>query len=139
MKKYALIGLCIVFGSLAYADFLDTRIVTQVAFDKLINGDAGTEFMAKGSIQLSDDVQLKLGLSEGFTAPRSSWTDMNHCGTRLDIGAEWRVLGDYWLTYTHSDRNYFAGANPIDVYSYDSVDQIAIRTEFNFSLKDIKQ
>ena len=112
--------------------FATGNVVTQVAFDKIINGDAGIEFLIKGSYQLRDTVELKFGVSEGFTAPRANIKGMNHAGQRLDIGAQWNPVKDFWVGYNHSIRQWFDGAEPKSVYIYDSVDQIYVRTEFKF-------
>lgn len=109
------------------------RLVTETSYQKLINGDAGYELLLKTSFQINDSIDLKLGLSEGYTAPRSSILSLNHAGVRMDVGVLWHVANDFKVGYTHSARQWFDGASPRSVFMYDSVDIFCIRKEFNIT------
>ena len=107
------------------------KLVTETNYIKEVNGNSGFELLLKTSIDLADSITLKLGLSEGYTGFRSKPFMFNHAGTRFDIGAYWDIYNDLMIGYTHSSRRWFDGANPIDIFDYDSVDTLSIRKEFD--------
>jgi len=111
----------------------DMRVVTEASYNKIINGDAGVELLIKSTIGLTDGIDLKLGMSEGYTALRGSKMDFNHAGTRMDIGVLWSIA-DFKVGYTHSSRKWFEDANPRSVFLYDSVDKFSVRKEFDIKL-----
>ena len=113
---------------------IELNLVTEANYQKIINGDAGYEFLVKTTIKIHDEVDLKLGFSEGYTAPRSSILSLNHAGQRADIGFLWNIAHDFKVGYTHSMRNWYEGANPKTVFMYDSVDILSIRKEFDIEL-----
>ena len=113
---------------------VNLRLVTEVNSMKIINGDQGYEFLIKTSIAIHDQVDLKLGFSEAYTAPRSSVWSLNHAGQRVDIGFYWNIANDFKIGYTHSMRNWFDGANPKTVFIFDSIDMIRIRKEFDITI-----
>jgi len=124
--------LLILFYFLWLADITnsDVRIVTETSYGKEVNGNAGLEMLVKGTIKLSQDIDIKIGVSEGYTAFRNAPYSLNHAGTRLDIGFLWALPHDFQIGYTHSERRWFEGASPVDVFDYDSIDTITIRKEF---------
>jgi len=127
MKMRLIISLIILLASVTCYG-LD--IVTEFRYDKQINNNAGMEFLIKGTIPIDDSFDLKWGMSEGYTAFRGSPYSMNHAGHRLDIGFLWYAPWDFKFGYTHSVRSWFEGANPKDLYDYDSVDSFVFRKEF---------
>lgn len=106
------------------------RLVSEVNYHKQVNDNSGLELLLKTSIPLSDDITIKLGVSEGYTAPRATPFMFNHAGLRGDIGVYWSLFNGFQVGYTHSARRWFSGAKPKDVYDYDSVDTLSIRKEF---------
>ena len=108
------------------------RITTFAAFNKEINSDSGLELGIKAKIDLTDDIRISLGASEGYTANRSDMFNFNHAGTRVDIGVSWRGPLDTLIGYTHSKRGWFDGAEPKSVFNYKSVDKFEVRREFDF-------
>lgn len=105
------------------------RVVSETNFSKIINGDSGIEFLLKSTIPMQG-FDIKVGVSEAYTAPRTSMLSMNHALTRFDIGCYWNLFDNWEIGYTHSARSWFEGANPKSVYMGDSVDTLSIRKEF---------
>jgi len=128
MKLLKLLLTITLISTICFASSL--RIVTEANYLKLINGDAGVEFLAKTSINLADSIDLKIGFSENYTAFRSSSYSMNHAGQRFDMGVYWAIANDFKVGYIHSVRSWFDGANPTSVFMNDSVDMLSIRKEF---------
>ena len=125
MKKIFLILL------LTFSLASSIRLVTETSYHKLVNGDSGLELLAKTSINLQDDIVLKLGVSEGYTGHRSNPFMFNHAGLRFDVGVYWIIANDFQIGYTHSERNWIDGANPKSVFIYDSIDSFSVRKEFD--------
>ena len=121
--------LLILLLSLTFSSSL--RLVTEINALKLVNGQAGVEFLAKTSINLQDDIVLKMGVSETFSAPRSNIYALNHNLIRIDFGVYWILAGDLMLGYTHSERNLIEGATNLDVFPNKSVDILSLRKEFD--------
>jgi len=129
MKKLLLTILLI--GSMAQG--VEIRLVSQVKYLKEVNSNSGFEITPfRGTIFLNDEVDLKFGMSESYTGFRSSPYNLNHNGTRLDYGFNWKVPLSKGLRigYTHSSRMAFEGTNPVDIFDNDSVDSIYIRYEW---------
>lgn len=105
-------------------------VVTEINYGKQINDNAGMEFLIKTTIPFKGYGDLKIGVSEGYTAFRANPYSMNHAGQRLDLGFYWDMPFEFKAGYTHSIRNWFDGANPIDIFDYDSIDTISVRKEF---------
>lgn len=115
---------------ISFAQANEIRMVTETNYLKKINGNSGMEFLIKTTIPFKGLFDLKIGLSENFTGFRSNSYKFNHCGTRFDIGVYWDLILGFQVGYTHSNRKWFSGANPKDVFINDSVDMLSIRKEF---------
>ena len=126
MKKL----LPLIFLAMLSSNCFAMRIVTEAKYMKTVNGNAGFELLAKTTIPINESFDIKLGVSEGFTAPRNSAFSFNHAGTRLDIGVLWYLPWQFKVGYTHSARKWFDGASPIDIFDYDSIDTFSVRKEF---------
>lgn len=109
-----------------------SRIVTEVNYTKIINGDHGLEFLAKFSWSPVPGVTIKGGLSETYTGYRAaSLLSLNHDLIRKDLGVYWEIAEGLEVGYTHSTREPFDGADPRTVYIHDSMDTFSVRKEFN--------
>lgn len=128
---YVVILLVLFLFFCSYSQASDIRVITETAYSKEVNGNAGLELILKATIALSPDIDIKFGVSEGYTAQRATPYALNHAGVRLDIGFLWSLPMDFQVGYTHSQRSWFHGAAPLDVYDYDSVDILCVRKEFN--------
>ena len=122
---------------------------SSVEHMKIVNGDAGLEFLAKASMRLTDVIPIVykddlltsiiygmyfgIGFSQQYTAPRASQFGYNHYGDRMDwsIGA---VFGNIEAIYTHSTRRKYAGANPDVIFFNEDIDSLKFRyrTKFDF-------
>jgi len=117
------------------ANSVEHRIVTEINAGKIVNGDSGLEFLIKGTSRISDEVDLKYGLSEGFVNQRMRALSLapNHEGTQVDIGVCWKLYKDYQVCYTHSERKYFGDYTPSNYFNYDSRDTLSLRIETNIN------
>lgn len=109
---------------------------------KIVNGDAGIEFLAKGSTRLTNyipftfqeeilrklyyGIYLGTGFSQQYTSPRISQFRYNHFGYRWDISAG-VVLDNFEFIYTHSTRYEYEGAAPDVLFFNKDVDSITFR------------
>ena len=107
------------------------RLVTETNYMKEVNGNSGLEFVVRTTIGLATGIDLKLGFSENYTGHRAKPFMFNHGGTRADVGVYWDIFNDFKVGYTHSERKWFDGASPVDIFENDSVDTLSVRKEFN--------
>jgi len=107
------------------------RLITETNYIKEVNGNSGLEFVVRTTIGLATGIDLKLGFSENYTGHRAKPFMFNHGGTRADVGVYWDIFNDFKVGYTHSERKWFDGASPVDVFENDSVDTLSVRKEFN--------
>ena len=111
---------------------INQRIVTEVSYHKLVNGNRGISLLAKTSIRVNDSVVIKLGASETYTGARgASLMAVNHNLLRVDVGVYWILAKDFQVGYTHSERNLIEGATYTDVFPFKSVDILSVRKEFD--------
>ena len=136
MKKLLII-LLISFSFAGVVNF-----TSSVEHMKIVNGDAGLKLLAKASMRLTEIIPIiykedlltqiiygsyfGVGVSQQYTASRSSQFGYNHYGHRLDfsIGA---ILNDIDLIYTHSVRSKYSGANPDVIFFNSDIDSIKLR------------
>lgn len=80
---------------------------------KITNGDYWVNFGARGTVNLTDDLDLKFGLSEYLTSLRSNgyFNLGNHAALRTDIGFFYKFSKDLSIGYV------FSGRFPIDGYT----------------------
>lgn len=110
---------------------------------KAVNGDAGCEFLVKGSTRITnyipfvfkEEILRKLyygayvgmGFSQAFTSPRTSQFSYNHHSIRYDVSLG-IVIDNFEAIYTHSMRQKYNGANPDVLFWNDSdVDSLKLR------------
>ena len=132
--KYLLIIL-ITLANLSMA--VEISAMSQIAYDKIINGNYGYEVtFLRGTIKLDNEWDLKFGISQTYTGMRgSSMFTPNHDGFRADMGFNWTVpFTGLKAGYTHSERSRYAGANPTDVYNQVPIDRLYIRSEYDLKL-----
>ena len=114
---------------------------------KVVNGDAGCEFIVKGSTRLTNYIPfvfqgemlkklyyglyLGAGFSQQYTSPRARQFAYNHYGTRFDISLG-VVVDDFEVIYTHSKRHKYEGANPDVLFFNSDVDSIKMRYKGTF-------
>ena len=115
---------------------------------KVVNGNWAREGLVKVSARFNEWIPLVkngdgdviravygnayvgFGFSEGYTAPRATGV-YNHAGVRTDWSIGTNVLG--WdVIYTHSEREWYQGAFPIDYFFYDDIDSMKISYKMVF-------
>jgi len=109
-----------------------TTITTDIDIIKKVNGNAGVNLSVDIKKSFTDKFDLYVGFSENYTAHRSSIYRQNHCGRQFTIGVFWYLPLGFQLGYTHSNRRWFEGANPRDLFINDDVDIVTIRKEVKF-------
>jgi len=99
---------------------------------KIVNGDSLLEIKGTCSMRLTEfDIDffgayIGLGISEQYTAPRSSIYSFNHYGDRFDWSLGMFLSGAE-VIYTHSIRRKYDGASP-DIYFFNNdIDSIKVR------------
>ena len=99
---------------------------------KVVNGDAALEIKGTCSMRLSEfDIDffgayIGLGISQQYTAPRSSIYAFNHYGDRFDWSLGMFLSGAE-IIYTHSIRRKYDGASPDVLFYNNDVDSIKVR------------
>lgn len=109
------------------------NIESGVEHFKIVNGDSGLELKVKASIRLNEitpidfmGAYIGLGVSQQYTAPRTSQFAYNHYGDRFDWSLGW-FFGGIECIYTHSVRNKYSGASPDVLFFNNDVDSIKVR------------
>lgn len=113
------------------------RAISQIAYDKIINGNFGYEItFLRGTIKLDNEWDVKFGISQTYTGIRGNpITAINHDGIRVDVGFNWTIpYTGIKAGYTHSERSRYAGANPVDVYNLVPIDRMYLRTEYELRI-----
>jgi len=99
---------------------------------KIVNGDAALEIKGTCSMRLTEfDIDffgayIGLGISQQYTAPRSSIYAFNHYGDRFDWSLGMFLSGAE-VIYTHSIRRKYDGASPNIYFFNNDIDSIKVR------------